>query len=291
VLPVFKIFVHKEGLSVTENVVYRNFNLLIAFGLFDIIFLLFILKGVEPDWPFRVCAAECVVFILLLAVHIRGHMMFARYAIFLVTLGVQVMACIIHGKSEGFDLIFFAIALLPMLFFHRAVHYTSLFLISMATMLSIQYVYTVTEPIISIGPYIFYWNIFFTGSLIFLVIYIFKSGYERAQRKLLDQHNMISHQKEEIEVINNNLEQIIVDRTEKLKDHEERITKFTFINEHRVRSPLARIMGLLNLIDIEKDKAGTLEDYLPILKSNAEELNDMLKEVSDTLNDFNAEEK
>jgi signal transduction histidine kinase len=120
-------------------------------------------------------------------------------------------------------------------------------------------------------------------------MYIFKSGYERTQKKLLEQHNVMAHQKEEIEVINNNLEQLIVDRTEKLKDQETRITKFAFINAHKVRSPLARIMGLLNLIKIEKDKTSAIEEYLPKLQSNAEELNEMLREVSVTLNEIKIE--
>jgi signal transduction histidine kinase len=288
---ILKKFVHKDGLTVSENNVYRNFNLLIAFVLVDLTVIIFLLKDAEPAWPFWLCVVDFMFFILLTVLHMKGYMMFARYATVLLTLGVQVVACIIHGKSEGFDYLFYCIGLLPMLFFQRPVHYTSLFVISMATMLSVHYLYTITEPILSIGGYIFYWNIFFTGTLIFLVMYSFKSGYERTQHKLLDQHNMISQQKEEIEVINNNLEQIVVDRTEKLKDHEKRITKFSFINEHRVRSPLARIMGLLNLIELEKNKSKTLEDYLPLLRENTEELNGMLKEVSDTLNEIYVEPK
>ena len=35
---------------------------------------------------------------------------------------------------------------------------------------------------------------------------------------------MILHQKEEIEVINNNLEQIVMDHTEKIKEQESQIT-------------------------------------------------------------------
>lgn len=290
-LPVFKILLRKEGLSVSENNIYRNFNILLGIAFLDVVVFVFLLKDVEPSWPFMLCLAELLLFVVLMILHARGYMVPARYGVFLVTLGIQSTASVIHGKAEGFDYVFFAIGLLPMLFFHRAVHYASLFVISMAAMLSVHYLYTITDPIITLGPYIFYWNMLFTGGLIFLVMYIFKSGYERTQKKLLDQNNMISQQKEEIEVINNNLEQLIVDRTAKIRDHEQRLTRFTFINEHRVRSPLARIMGLLNLIDLEKNKTETLKDYLPILKSNAEELNDMLKEVSDTLNEINIEKK
>ena len=48
-------------------------------------------------------------------------------------------------------------------------------------------------------------------------------------------------------------------------------------------------MGLLNLIQIEKDKTSAIEEYLPKLQSNAEELNEMLREVSVTLNEIKIE--
>jgi signal transduction histidine kinase len=291
-LSFFNIFLQKDGLTLSQNNIYRNFNILLAIALLDLTIIMSSLKDLQPQWPFQICTAEFICFILLLFLHVRGYLMIARYGTFLVTLIVQATACTIHGRTAGFDYLFYALAVLPMLFFEKPVYYTSLFIISIATMLSIQYSYTLRTPLIILqSNFIFYWNIFFTGALILVVMYIFKSGYERTQKKILNQHNMLVHQKEEIEVINNNLEQLIVDRTEKIKDQEDRITKFAFINAHKVRSPLARIMGLLNLIDLEKNKAGTCEEYLPKLRDNAEELNEMLKEVSHTLNDIAIENK
>jgi signal transduction histidine kinase len=281
----FKVFLRKEGLSANQNNVYRNFNLLITLALLDLMVIAFSLQSIEPDWPIKICIAEFVCLLVILLVHVKGNMLLARYSTFLVALVVQVTACITHGKSAGFDYIFYAIGLLPMLFFHRGMYYISLFVISIITMMAMQYAYAFIEPVAVIqGDFIFYWNMFFTGALIFFVMFIFKTGYERTQKKLLEQHDIILHQKEEIEGINNNLEQIIVDNTEKLKDQEARITNFAFINAHKVRSPLARIIGLLNLISLENNKATVFEDYLPILKSNADELNDRLQEVSQTLN-------
>jgi len=50
-------------------------------------------------------------------------------------------------------------------------------------------------------------------------------------------------------------------------------------------------MGILNLIHLEKNKEEIFEDYLIILKSNADELNERLQEVSDTLNDISGVKK
>ena len=291
-LSFLKIFLHKEDLTVNENNVYRNFNLLLVIALLDLVVITFSLKGIQPDWPFKVCIAEFICYVVLMFFHVRGYLMFSRYSTFLISLLVQVTACVTHGKTAGFDYVFYAIGLLPMLFFQQRGYYTSLFVISIVTMLVLQYAYMFIEPIVLInGNFIFYWNIFFSGTVIFFVMYIFKTGYERNQKKLLDQHNMILQQKEEIEGINNNLEQIIVDSTEKIKEQESRITEFAFINAHKVRSPLARIMGILNLIHLEKNKEEIFEDYLLILKSNADELNERLQEVSDTLNDISGVKK
>jgi signal transduction histidine kinase len=287
VLPFFKIFLRREDLDVNENNVYRNFNVLLVIALLDLSVIAFSLKDIRPDWPFKVCVTEFLCYVILMILHTKGYLTFARYGTFLISLIVQVTACVTHGKTAGFDYLFYPIGLLPMLFFRQGGYYISLFIISIAAMLTVQYSYTITEPVILINAdLMLYWNIFFTGALIFFIMYIFKTGYERTQKKLMDQHNLILQQKEEIEGINNNLEQIVVDRTEKIKEQESQITEFAFINAHKVRSPLARIMGILNLIPLEKNEKEILADYLPILKANADELNDRLQEVSDTLNDI-----
>jgi len=48
-------------------------------------------------------------------------------------------------------------------------------------------------------------------------------------------------------------------------------------------------MGLIHLITLEPDSAKAMREYLPKIKSNADELNTQLKEVSKHLNDMGAE--
>lgn len=285
--PFVSVFLTRKGLTPTQRVVYRNFNILLLVALADVVIILVPLSQLEITWPFWVCMVELVGFFALLVVHLRGNMRFARYAAFVVALATQCTACLVHGETAGFHFVFYALAVLPALFFERSVQYVPLFVISIAVMLGIQFTYTITQPVVLITEMFYYWNMFFTAALILLVMYVFKSGYERNHRLLVEQHELLAQQKEEIEGINNNLEQLIVDRTEKLKDHETRISQAAFINAHRVRSPLARILGLLNLVEFETDKRAACEEYLPLLKSNAEELNEMLREVSVTLSGVN----
>jgi signal transduction histidine kinase len=263
---------------------------LLAVVLINIAIVSLPLLTLEERWPLRIILVEVIFFIIFMALHIRGHLMVARYGSFIVVLALQSTACVIHGRQNGFDYLFYAIAVLPTLFFDKPRHYLSLFAVSVVALIAVHYTYKVTQPLLIIpGDFIFYWNLFSTASIILLVMYIFKSGYERSQLKLQSQHDVMAHQKEEIEVINNNLEQIVIDRTEKIKDQESRISHFAFINAHKVRSPLARIIGLLNLIDLDNNKDHAITECLPKLRASAEELNDMLREVTHTLNGIRKE--
>jgi signal transduction histidine kinase len=272
------------------NRVYRNFNYLLLIGIADVAFLCVFFRNVNPNWPFLVCAIELVCLVALLDLHRKGLFHTARYLTFLLVITIQITASLVHGKSAGFDYIFLAIAVLPMLFFSSPKSYISLFIISMASLLAIQYFFKVLKPSILLeGDGVYYWNIFLTGAIIFLTLYFFKTGYEKKHAQLTRQNEAIHNQKEEIEQINEELESIINDNTEKLRTQEERINEYAHIHAHQVRSPLARIMGLIHLVDLETDSEKALREYLPKIKSNADELNTQLKEVSKHLNNMDAE--
>jgi signal transduction histidine kinase len=136
---------------------------------------------------------------------------------------------------------------------------------------------------------VYYWNIFLTGIVIFLTLYFFKTGYEKKQAQLTRQNEAIHNQKEEIEQINEELESIINNNTERLRTQEEKMNEYAHLHAHQVRSPLARIMGLIHLINLEPNSEKALREYLPKIKSNADELNTQLKEVSKHLNHMDTE--
>ena len=52
-----------------------------------------------------------------------------------------------------------------------------------------------------------------------------------------------------------------------------------YINAHKVRSPLARILGLVNLIKYEVELKDDGKDLVNRLHFSTNELNDILKEV------------
>jgi signal transduction histidine kinase len=84
---------------------------------------------------------------------------------------------------------------------------------------------------------------------------------------------------EELKQINENLNNLVENRTQALIKQNEKLLHHAFINAHKVRSPVARILGLVNLIKYEvtlEEKGKELVDRLHV---STNELNDILKEV------------
>ncbi len=279
------------GLSEEQQPTYRNFNLFLIIGLFDLFVIGLVLKDVEPRWPFYLCLAEFTLFVAMMALHMKGHFSGPRFVTFLLTIVLQIVASLTHGQESGLDYIFLVLCILPMLFFENPKIYGSLFFISLGSMLTVHYLYNTVTPIVSLDTnFLFYWNIIFAASMIFIAVYVFKSGYRQQQTSLEEQNRLILLQKKDIEKINNNLEKIVNERTYKIIQQQQKLREFANINSHKVRTPLARMLGLITVIEIETKPDKALIEYLPLLKSNAEELDVLLKEVNDTLRDLNTPE-
>jgi light-regulated signal transduction histidine kinase (bacteriophytochrome) len=72
------------------------------------------------------------------------------------------------------------------------------------------------------------------------------------------QNEEISAQSEEILRINENLEEMVQERTRDLERKNKALEDYAFINAHKLRSPVATILGLINLISktrLDEDRA------------------------------------
>jgi signal transduction histidine kinase len=85
------------------------------------------------------------------------------------------------------------------------------------------------------------------------------------------QNEEISAQSEEIMRINENLEEIVQERTRELEKKNKALEEYAFINAHKLRSPVASILGLLNLISKTR------------LDPEAQEINVRLQQTADEL--------
>jgi signal transduction histidine kinase len=89
---------------------------------------------------------------------------------------------------------------------------------------------------------------------------------------------------EELTQINENLNNLVKERTLTIMDQNKKFVQHAFINAHKVRSPLARIQGLVNLLSYEAPHLS--EDGQKIqrlLKASSMELDDILREVKANL--------
>jgi signal transduction histidine kinase len=90
---------------------------------------------------------------------------------------------------------------------------------------------------------------------------------------------------------NENLNQLVEHRTAALRDQNKTLLQHAFINAHKVRSPLARILGLVNLIGHEIKLGGKGDELLTHLNLSARELDDVLREVRTNLEEAEFKEK
>jgi signal transduction histidine kinase len=91
---------------------------------------------------------------------------------------------------------------------------------------------------------------------------------------------------EELTQINENLNDLVKERTLTIIDQNKKFVHHAFINAHKVRSPLARIQGLVNLLNYETHRLSdeALEIHR-LLKASSIELDDILHEVKVNLDE------
>jgi signal transduction histidine kinase len=90
---------------------------------------------------------------------------------------------------------------------------------------------------------------------------------------------------EELLRTNENLNELVEQRTQALLHQNKKLLQYAFLNAHKVRSPLARILGLVNLIGYEVELNGKGKELVTRLNISANELDTILQEVRVNLED------
>jgi tetratricopeptide (TPR) repeat protein len=110
----------------------------------------------------------------------------------------------------------------------------------------------------------------------------------RQRRKIMVQKEAIEVQavallklNEELQELNKNLEARIQERTSQLTVQNQRLTEYTFINAHKLRAPVASILGLINLLNqVTPEERNAILGHL---KTCGEQLDAIIREVSRNL--------
>jgi ligand-binding sensor domain-containing protein len=102
---------------------------------------------------------------------------------------------------------------------------------------------------------------------------------QRQNDEIQAQNEEITAQAEEIKGINENLEMLVVERTAELERKNKALEEYAFINAHKLRSPVASILGLAHLLT----KTSLDEDGKEItkrLQQSADELDDIVRSIT-----------
>jgi signal transduction histidine kinase len=97
--------------------------------------------------------------------------------------------------------------------------------------------------------------------------------------EIMAQNEEITAQAEEIKGINENLELIVNQRTLELEKKNKALEEYAFINAHKLRSPLASILGLINLFRKTKldEEAIIINEHL---QQRADELDEVIRSIT-----------
>jgi tetratricopeptide (TPR) repeat protein len=96
---------------------------------------------------------------------------------------------------------------------------------------------------------------------------------------LAEKNIAIAEMNEKILSINENLEKIINARTAAIEKQNRQLIEYSFINAHRLRAPLARILGLANLVQLTPQSEEQAK-LITLLQQSAHELDEVTRSIS-----------
>jgi signal transduction histidine kinase len=101
-----------------------------------------------------------------------------------------------------------------------------------------------------------------------------------SSEKMMDQTRQLFQQQLELNILRSNLETIIMGKINESQNKAEILREYSFVNSHHVRAPLARVLGLIDLIEIENRRNNSSSKVLNSIKADAEELDVILRKIN-----------
>lgn len=105
------------------------------------------------------------------------------------------------------------------------------------------------------------------------------SALYASNQQLLTLNEELTASHEEVRSLNDNLEKIVLSRTERINAQLQQLEKYAHMNSHEVRGPVARILGLIDLIQMEENRM-ILGELIRKLSLASEELDVVIKKMN-----------
>jgi len=91
---------------------------------------------------------------------------------------------------------------------------------------------------------------------------------------------------EQLDDLNKNLEKLVIARSAEIRTKNKQIIEYAHLNAHKVRGPLARIIGLLNLTH-HTNSEQEIKELIAKMDFSAQELNEIITEMNEILSEGN----
>lgn len=119
-------------------------------------------------------------------------------------------------------------------------------------------------------------------SIIAVLFYNQVKKQSRLNRLLKEKNVEIKEKALELEILNNNLEQMVEERTHVIQKKNVKLKEYSFLNAHIVRGPLANILGLTKLLKSEASEDDK-QQMIDHLHYSADKLDDVLTDIKKKL--------
>jgi signal transduction histidine kinase len=105
-----------------------------------------------------------------------------------------------------------------------------------------------------------------------------------SNKELTRLNKEVSKQKDDLDLANHNLEEIIEVRTKDLKNKNKKLSEYSSHLSHQIRSPVATLKGLLLL---ESDSLIEMEEFVEQIGKCINDLDDKIININENLNNPN----
>ena len=95
------------------------------------------------------------------------------------------------------------------------------------------------------------------------------------------QHEELLQSHESANELNRNLEQMVMERTEKVHAQNQMLLKYTYTNAHHLRGPVARLLGLINVHKLDPNPDYNF--FMTKMEDQAVEIDNVVKQINQEL--------
>lgn len=102
---------------------------------------------------------------------------------------------------------------------------------------------------------------------------------KQANQTLKEQMIELDAQQHQLGLLKDNLQEIVDEKAKEEAEKSKMLTFYAFKNAHKVRAPLARVLGLLNIIELEYPKHKH-QDTFNFVKKEAEQMDHIISKIN-----------